>query len=560
MMTEAEFKKLPLDQRRAHQERLQALGLYTGKIDGNYGAGTASAFKQEAEQRAAKEAETRQAEEKARADKLREEELAIERKRVEQQGASQAVANKSAEEKQARQAEYSRQASSPEGMAAQSFASIGMPALAGAAGLKFGDKVNQRMDRAQEARNETLRGAAENRVKGLTTRDGAVKGVRLAGAMPYENPVLRSGSRMAPHFGLGALSAAKGYQLLSDVDEDQPFYPRMADRGAGLGYLGFAGGVMKRGIEQATGGALSPDAQALSVINSNQLRRNGSSSPLARTLAGVTIDAEAVPAPSGQPQKAPPTAAAEAEAPSKTLTPGTKAYMAQQARDLKIKGYSTMNKSDLAKALADAMSEHGTKRTRAPRVPGGAKGAILGPLGAAGLAYAATPSDAQAATGEGSVTGQDAALTNAGIVGGGSLLASKMLPALAMESMGPAAVMSADTGLEGPTLAATMENIGRARGQASHYAPGLAEMFGVPRSEGTAYDITENSGNLPTPNPLRTTPSPGNQYYPNSASIGEQPQPQAQPPGGDVQQQIQLLAENGVPPDLIAAYLNMHAQ
>jgi hypothetical protein len=362
-MDEQKFKALPLDQRKAHQERLRDLGLYVGKIDGNFGEGTKGAFASEAKQKsdAENKAATRAAQE--RSDALEAKKLDLKDQELKQKGKTEDVDNATKTAKALRRQRYSDDASSGLGMATQSGASIAAPALAGWAGLRFGDKVNQQMDRGQEKRNVTLRGAADDRVRGLTTRDGAVTGTKLAGAMPSKNPLVRVLGRMAPHIGLAALSGYKGAELLGDVDEEQPFYSRMADRGAGLAYLGFGGSILKRGIQQAAGPGVSPDAQALSVINSNQLRRNNQ----------------------------PPEDTGPKLTPRQTLV--------AEAKTAGITGTGKMNMTQLGAAL----------RKIGPKTP------LIGPAVAGALAYGMTPDDARA---DGSGGGRSTALTNAGVATG----------------------------------------------------------------------------------------------------------------------------------------------
>lgn len=61
---------------------------------------------------------------------------------------------------------------------------------------------------------------------------------------------------------------------------------------------------------------------------------------------------------------------------------------------------------------------------------------------------------------------------------------------------------------------------------------------------------------VPEPNPQRTTPSPGNQYYPLSGEMRSAESLSVPPIPDDVQAQIQTLLQQGASPDLIAAYLN----
>lgn len=404
------------------QRLLQAKGHYKGRIDGSLGknpseSATMSAARAYSAAEAEKEARRRQAEERDAA--IREETARAEAASKKAGAKKETAEAEEIERKSKAREEYDRQAMSPLGLATQSAATLAPPAITGAIGLKAGEKVNEYLDRGQEKRNVDLRGAAEDRVKGLTTREGAVTGTRLAGAMPPSNPLLRVGSRMAPHMGLGALSIGKGVQLLSDVDEEQPFYPRMADRAAGLGYIGFGAGLAKRGLQYAASPGVSPDAQALSVINSNRLIRNNQNQVGAPVNRGQIIDAETVPdTPPPQRQPSAPTAFEPA--------PGSRAYYAQEAKRLGVKGISRMNKADLVQAVNEANQNNATRRvrTKTPKaIPG-----IAGPAIAAGLAYMATPDDAMAA--DGSMTGQDRALTNAAIAGGGYAGANRLLQAL----------------------------------------------------------------------------------------------------------------------------------
>ncbi len=417
-MQESDYLKLPTAQRKQLQKQLQEQGLYFGPIDGLSGTGMRTAFKQQ-EDKAAAEAVRKEA------NRLEEKKLEIEAtKAASQKATGEAEAEKTRQEieasktRESRKTKYNEDANSALGMTAQSAATLAAPALGTAGGLRFGKFVNERQDIGQERRNVTLRGAAEDRVKGLTTREGAIKGTTLAGAMPYENRLLRVGSRMGAHLGLGALSAGKGAEVLSQYDEDQPFYPRMADRAAGLGYIGFGSGLIKRGIEQAAQPGVSPDAQALSVINSTQLRRNGLQGP-SRDLTATTVEPDTT----GTPKILPPPDVTETA--STTVRPGTKAYLLQQAKDLGIKGGTGMAKADLADKVANKLLEHGSKRTVGPR-GGGATGAAIG----AALGYMASPSDAQASPDGASMTGSDQALTNAGLAGGAAYGTNRLLQAI----------------------------------------------------------------------------------------------------------------------------------
>lgn len=453
-MDQSTFDRLPLAQREALQQQLIDQGLYGGSPDGKWGVGTAAAFRQQEQQKAAKE-------ERDRAEALKNRELDIRETEAKGKAAEQIAVAKETERKSKAKEEYNKQATSPLGMATQTAASIGAPAAGTTAGLAFGKGINLAQDAAQARRNATLMAAAEDRVRGLTTRKGAVKGTELAGAMPYENPYLRVASRLAPHVGLGAISMGKGAELLSHTDEDQPFYPRMADRAAGLGYIGAGAGLMKRGIQQAANPGISPDVQALSIINSDQLRRSGMGGTSKSSGRDITPFSQTVP-----PAAAGPSAAPEAPkaltGPSETkrthanrLTGAAKA-----ARDAGLdipEGVDIAKKAGAASFLSEVDWKTADKaaRTAVARELGIKPGAnfagristaianmskrpgssgLVGPLAAAGIAYEMTPKQAQAATeGETPTSDNSEALTNAAIVGGGTYAGGKLaskLPAI----------------------------------------------------------------------------------------------------------------------------------
>lgn len=524
MMTESEFKKLPKSQREAIQQRLKDQGIYVGKIDSNWGGGTEAALKQEEQRRV-------EGEERSRKDSLEQQRIENERLRLETEKGKVSTDNAATEAKTAREKLHQEQAGSAEGIATQSAAWLASPAATGALGYYAGGKLNERLNEGQEGRNVKLRGAAADRLRGLTTRDGAVKGVTLAGAMPFSNAPMRAAARMAPHAGLGGLSIGKGASLLAGGDEDQPFYSRMGDVAAGTGYIGFGSGLLKRGIEQAASPKVSPDAQALSIINSNQLRRGNSGSKLADALTkGQIIDAEVIP----EGQKAP----ASPNAPEpKPLSPGTAAYMRQQLKDLGVKGTSKMLKGDLAQALAQQMEEHGAKRTVGKKITKGAgKTAIPAAVGS----YLAATGDSEAAD---ATTGERAtnAAGNFAAGAGGAYAGSKLVDALrsaaptAMRALGgglsmmaPGAAADITDGLAQPPVPDEQELMARNQEVASmpflrHLTPGHAE----------AHDVAQ----VPQANPERR-------------SMG----PRMDDPR--LQGKIRRMSQTGATPEQIANFLN----
>lgn len=267
-----------------------------------------------------------------------------------------------------RKKRYDDQSSSALGLTAKSSANLAAPAAGTALGMALGKGVNYAMDQAQNSKNSVLQGIAADRMSGKTTVEGARTGAKLAGAMPLSNPALRTASRMAPHAGLGLLSMGKGAQVLHDSDPNGEFYAQQADRAAGLGYIGVGAGLTKQGLRYAASPGVAPDGQAIAVINSNQIRRNGAA---------------------GAPQVAGP-------------DPGTKMALLADAKAAGITGISRMNKGQLAQALLKAGSK---------------AGAFAGPAAAGALAMALTPERAEAADGSGGGNLAES-LTNAGVAGG----------------------------------------------------------------------------------------------------------------------------------------------
>lgn len=516
----------------ALQRELKQQGFYPGDIDGQAGQKTTEAV---ARRDAAQQ---------------RDKELQVELLKA-QSGKTTADADAAASAMEtARKQRYEGDASSGLGMATQSAANLAAPAAGTALGMALGRGVNAGMDKAQESRNTVLRGAADDRMAGRTTVDGAREGVRRAGAMPPSTSAGRVMSRMLPQVGLGALSLGKGAQVLSQSDPNAEFYPAMADRAAGLGYIGAGAGLSKQGMRYAAAPGVAPDAQALAIINSNQIRRNAPQGALSKALAGETIDAPADVAKS---------AIAPPEAPAKpTAAPGTKAYMAAQAKDLGLKGVSKLSKSELATKLAEAMSEHGAKRTvkRVPKLPSGS-----GAAGIAGaLAYGMTPDRADAATGESTGnTGQ--ALTNAGVAGGTAYGVSKLAQALGPVARG---VMAGTGDAIAPTAIDSMTNYSpedlqtannwMAQNLPRQVMPGPAQqvhdMAQVP-PRGDQAELAQAQGVQAEQMPMASASSleiPSDIPAPNPDGSSPYPAP--------IMGRLTRMQQHGASPDQIAAWLN----
>lgn len=438
-MTEAEFNSLPLAQRRAVQQRLIDAGYYAAAADGKFGPGTAAALKQEERAKAEGEERSRKGrieEETAKADaEKKKAEADRERARAETERAASA-----------RKGEYDREAGSALGVATQIGTNTLAPLAGYGVGRGIGSGLNALADRSQNSKNQVLNAAAEDRLKGLTTREGARTGTTVSGAMPSQNSLVRVGGRMLPHAITGTGMIAKGGAMLGQGNEDDPFYAQMANRAAGLGMLGTGVGIIEQGANYAVNPGVAPDARAIAIMESNQLRRNGLPGGRATADRGQIIDAEVVP---NTPEQAA-LPAPESSSPQ----PGSKAYYVQEAKRLGVKGATRKSKADLVTAVNEANSGNATKRVRGPKAP-----AVLGPLAAAGLAYMATPNDANASTGDDSVTGQDEALTNAALAGGLTYGMGRLIPAgagaIAGGAMGPVGAMT------GPDFTPESEQYGR---------------------------------------------------------------------------------------------------
>jgi hypothetical protein len=511
-MDEKTFNSLPVEQRKAAQQRLIDLGLYNSSADGKWGAGTKAAFDQERKLRDQKAEAERAAEERKRFDDLRAKELEIKARET----------NASASEKEAetaRKKRYSDDAASGTGLAASLAA--GVPALlgGGAAGMGLGKATSLAMDKAQESRNKVLQGVADDRRAGLTTREGAREAARLSGAVPMSNTAMRTTARMLPHMGLGALTLGKGIDLVRDQDGES-YYSDQLNRGAGYGLIGAGTGLVKRGIQYGAAPGVAPDAQALAVINSNQLRRNGagaSPGPLAQALTA------------GSPVQAP------------TQSPALpSAAAAPQA----------------AQPQAPKPQFHRDAKGRFAKLPKGSGAAGIG----AALGYAMTPDRADAATGE--PTGNQAeAMTNAGIAGGAAYGTSKLAQALAPalrgglgmvgEAMAPASI-DAMTDYSDADLAQGRNMLARALPQALQGgAVDQARQMATVPERGPQAQMAQDQRLQAEAMPMQSA---------QALQIPEgipAPNPDGSSPYGEaIANRINRMVRLGAPPEAIAALLN----
>ncbi len=517
------------------QRVLKQQGFFPHEIDGRAGQKTTDAI----QARDAKLAADREATAKAEERELKKLELQTQGKTASAAADDVASKTRAREERQA-------QAATPAGIATQIGATTVAPLAGVAAGRGIGLGINALMDQSQASKNAALAGVAADRTAGLTTREGALSAALRSGAMPSGNSAARVGGRMLPHLALGGFMAGKGGVLLSQEDPEGAFYPEMANKAAALGMLGAGTGIAERGITYGVSPGVAPDARAMAVIGSNQLRRNGQ---------GGQGSSPATPGPA-----TPQTPALEAPGEPQAPRAGTKAFMAAQAKDLGIKGTSAMTKSDLATALSQALAEHGAKRTTGKRLP-----KITGPGSAAAiagsLAYGMTPDRAEAADGSSS-GGMTEGLTNAGIAGGAAYGTSKLAQAL-----GPA--VRGTLGMAGDAMAPVTidamtdyspDDLAQGRNFLARNLPESMQ-FG-------AVDQARQMATLPTPNPDRSQMAQDQnaqaQAMPMASASALQipegiPAPRedgASPYAEPVMRRVQRMQATGASPDQIAMWLN----
>ncbi len=436
MMTKQRFNALSKEERKAEQKRLQEAGHYSGAIDGSWGEATESAFDREEKAVAASGDKAAERDEKKRKDELEAKRLELENKKLEQTGKSVDAASEEAKAKIARKLKYEEDANSTGGMAAGIAAKSAAPLAGYGLGRYLGGKANEEANTSQLNRNASLRDAAKGRLEGLTTREGASTGAKLAGAMPSRHSGLRVGGRMLPHLIGGGAMLGKGAMVYESVNPDDPYYNQQIDKGVGLGLMGTGTGILERGASYAIAPGVPPNAGDIGIIESNQLRRKP-----------------------------------EVSAPA----PGTKAALAAEARAAGLTGVAKMNKTQLANALKQIGS-------KAP--------AVVAPLLAGGLAYEMTRNRAQAADGEEAQDNTGDALTNAGVVGGTAAATSyglSKLPALIGRAAGAGLGLAMPGAMAGITDSDEFSDEENARAQAAQnstlntlarYAPGVSNVLG----------------------------------------------------------------------------------
>lgn len=299
------------------------------------------------------------------------------------------------------------------------------------------------------------------------------------------------------------------------------------DRGLGIGAAGHQLFDLKNRFKSPV------DPEDAGIIRTRAALERDPQGNLAKALQQPNAAPDPIPAALPPPADASPASAPE----PKPLTPGTKAHMVAQAKEFGIKGTSRMTKSQLADALAEAMGEHGNKRTVGKRITKGAgKAAIPAAVGS----YLAATGDSEAAD---ATVGERAtnAAGNFAAGAGGAYAGSKLVDALrsaaptAMRALGgglsmmaPGAAADITDGLATPPVPDEQELMARNQEVSAmpflrHLTPGHAESY--------------EAAQVPAPNPERR-------------SMG--PRLDAEP----IQNRIRRMSSTGATPEQIADFLN----
>ena len=559
-LTEQDFKDLNEAQRKAVQQQLKDAGHYFGTIDGKWGGGTETAIKlsrKAASDKASGEAETALTQAKAKKTAA-EAETAIAKAEEEKR-------------KSAARTQYAKDAQSLEGIGTKIAVGLAGPA-AYPVGRMLGGGLNWAADRSQRKKNESLKSVADSRLAGETTREGARVGAERSGAMPPRNSGMRVGGRMLPHAVAGLGMLGKGASIYAQEDPDEGFYPTMANRALALTLGGIGLGTLEKGAAYALSPGEVPNARDIAIIESNQLRRQPGRT--AQSLAGVP----------------------------------TKTELYREAQALNLPGRSKMNRTQLAEALAKAKEpKQITGPSTASRLTDAAKkgrfSSVAVPLAAGGMAYDAATSEAEAAGM--SPAGQTASGVGAGVAAGGTTAAtqhglSKLAQALAGSRVGPylgPAMNVAGAGLAAHDYAGQVQDMrqdmpegmqsdllaqaaplamrGMEDAAAWQNLPGQAQEFVQRNQSDPAMGMSDEVQAMPPQAPPQAppgSPPPNPMLQANALEIPrdqirqsqtdmafdpamrDQPQGMQLPP--EIDQQVQMLIQQGAPPELVASYLN----
>jgi peptidoglycan hydrolase-like protein with peptidoglycan-binding domain len=492
------------------QARLQAKGLYTGKIDGKMGPATERAIVLEQQMTPQKS----------------DAEIQLERERLQAEQSDKGVARQ----------EKREEAADP---VWDTFAPFGAGAVVGGV---YGELANRGLDRFERGNVEALKeigdeiGPTRDLTSSQANRAKAFGAAQAAERFAPTNRLMKAGNVMgrAASYGIPAALVFNEYQNYQDrandeglTDTEQQSNQRIANflLGSGTG-IGVEGG--RRFFFPAREPGMG---QALARINAAKELATRTDASEARAKAPLPKPVEAKP----EPQKAAPK--------SRPRLPGSYGDLMEQARKHNIPGRSNMNVAQLRDAVSEAV-----RNSSSPR--GGAatkllKSPAFAPIAAATMAYAMSPDEAQASTGQAArqpmprdnlysgspeddfAYGQGApsggvnqqALTSAGVAGGTAYGANRLLQAIPQSVT---TAFSAGAPMLAPQMGADMtdytpEETAQLRNWTARNMPAVSQFVGGYPEE--AYDMAQ----VPEKNPARV--------YENAYRPGGQPGTHTMPDG-----------------------------
>lgn len=448
-MDESQFLALPVEQRRAMQQQLQANGLYAGPIDGKSGEGMRAAL-------ASLRVERERAAQGERETQARRDAADLERRRIEleQSRLNQANSQQNAEVERRAQREA----------AVDPWSQTFMPFATGAAvGGGYGELTNRGLTAYEAGNVRALREIGDEIGPTSDLTNSQINRSRAAGAAAaaerfspnkLSSRIGASAGRMASYFVPAGvvLNEWNNYRSRA-VDPNLTEAERNANQKIANGLLGVATGIGMEGGRRALLPSRAPGygEAMMRIETARDYAKRMDAKDAAATSAPenkLLRVANEVTEPAAAPAKALPAPEVEtspAQTP-KSPTPGSYAHMRAQARELGIKGASGMAKADLADKISQALQEHGGRRTIGKKLldaaesASGKVGMVAAPIVAGTIAYDAATSDAQAAGlspdeahARGIGTGLAAAGGTAGLVYG----ANKVAPYV-KEAIGPA--------------------------------------------------------------------------------------------------------------------------
>jgi len=415
---------------KALQQKLQAEGLYNGPIDGIMGKKTQAAAEQ-----------FRAVQEQRRTQKLRRLELETRQKEAQAKQQAAEVEGREADATAKRRAEMEEWENSPEGMTYNLGLTYGAPVGGAVGGHMAGHGTSKLIDAMSAGRANSLdeivspmRNTDLSRVpndpalraRAEGTVNAAQRYLPKQGMRGALEKGLGTAARGASYFGPAALLASEGYLLRQNANpSDDEFFRPYEDmqRAGGTAMMGAGAGLAYEGARRMFYPPADPQGYAGNVARVEQLRsalQPQSAIPTARQVspavqAAVRQPQQLQPAQTQRP--ALPPAQTQAQGAQRQSEPIRHSQRLGQAVSAaggkpgksKQASYNALRRSltaDNAKAVAEALDlpsdANRTTILQRARELLNTKGvsSIMGPLIAAGVAYDAATSDAQAADGE----------------------------------------------------------------------------------------------------------------------------------------------------------------